>query len=159
MNLLDFVERESDKNASFHLACADALEKQANALLLIVLAGAGASFWTVVKLIHADETGWLVIALGVVSVYLFVIAGVITLQCLWARDLYPPANEPKHLWPEDEPDANADEVRQSDINTKQACIDLNRDRNDRVGLWLNRCRIATALTPVVFAIAAFWVVY
>lgn len=91
------------------------------------------------------------VGLGLVSVYLFGIAALTTWKCLWVRDLYPPANEPKNL---DQGKLGTDAVRRAELTNRQTCIDMNRERNEGVGLWLNRCRILAAATPIVFAAAA-----
>ena len=152
MKLLDFVEEQTEKNAAFHIACAESLAKEANSLLTILLAGAGAIFWYVMKLLETSEQSWLIIGLSTVSLYLFLLSGIVTWKCLWSREMYPPANEPKNLH---KPKYKIDVIRRVELKNRQACIEFNRDRNDSVGLWLNRCRIATAFTPLIFAAAAW----
>jgi hypothetical protein len=152
---LDFVEVQAEKNAAFHLSCAEALAKEANVLLTILLAGGGASFWYTVKLLVAGTTPWLLCGVSSIAVYLFFLSGLLTWKCLWAREMYPPANEPQNLTNEE---LELDEIRRLDLRNRQACIDLNRERNDSVGLWLNRCRIAIAATPLIFAAVGVLVV-
>ncbi len=151
MDKLDFVEAAAKTNAEFHLACADALAKESNFLLTIVLAGAGASFGYAINLAEKSAPQWLLCGLGTVSIYLFAVAALTTWKCLWAREIFPPSNEPKNL-NHDDLDANA--IRRAELKNRQKCIDLNRDRNDKVGFWLNQSRLLTAATPVVFAVVA-----
>ncbi len=148
MKMFDFIEEHAKANAAFHIACAESLAKEANTLLTVLLAGAGAGFWYVIKLIESGAERWLIAGMGSVVVYLFLLSGLTTWKCLWARPMYPPANEPKNL---NRPKHKIEGIRRAELKNRQTCIDLNRDRNDSVGLWLNRCRFLTAGTPLVFA--------
>ena len=151
MEKLDFLETEARSNAAFHIACADALENQGHTFLILVLAGAGAALGYAINLFEKSAQRWLVYGLVAVTVYLFVIAAIVTIKCLWARPMYPPANEPQNL---DQESHDLDAIRRVDISNRQHCIDLNRDRNDVVGLWLNRCRLLAVATPIVFVAVA-----
>ena len=151
MEKLDFIEAEAKANVAFHLACAEALAKESNILLTVLLTGAGASLGYVINLVEKDAPQWLLYGLGAVSVYLFTIAALTTWKCLWARLIYPPANEPKNLCQDD---LDADTIRRGELKNRQTCIDMNKDRNEGVGSWLNWCRLLAAATPIVFAAAA-----
>lgn len=152
---LDFIEAAAKGNAAFHLACAEALAKESNTLLTIVLTGAGASFGYAISLAEKNAPQWLLCGLGTVSIYLFAVAALTTWKCLWVGDIHPPENEPKNLIHDD---FDVDAVRRAELNNKQECINRNKDRNTKTGLWLNRCRLFAAATPVVFAAVALVVV-
>jgi hypothetical protein len=152
MEKLDFIEAEAKANVAFHLACADALEKQANIFLTVLLAGAGASFGYLINLTEKAAPKWLLWGLGAASLYLFAMAALTTWKCLRARAIYPPANEPQNLIHDD---FDTDTIRRIELKNRQKCIDLNRIRNDQIGFWLNQCRLLTAFTPLVFGAAAW----
>lgn len=151
MNKFDYIEAEAKANFAFHLACAETLAKEANVLLTVLLTGAGASFGYVISLMEKGAPQWLMHGLGTVSIYLFAIAALTTWKCLWVDVMYPPANEPKNL---NQTNLSIAAVRRSELKNKQTYIDKNRDRNDGVADWLNRCRMLAAATPLVFAVAA-----
>lgn len=151
MNKFDYIEAEAKANFAFHLACAETLAKEANVLLTVLLTGAGASFGFVINLVEKGASQWLLYGLGAVSAYLFAIAALTTWKCLWVRTMYPPANEPKNL---NQTNLSIAAVRRSELKNKQIYIDKNKERNDSVADWLNRCRMLAAATPLVFAVAA-----
>lgn len=153
--LLDYIEKEAKENAAFHLSNADSLIKESNALLNLLLAGAGGSLGLMITLAQKSAPHWQTWSVGAVSAYLFLLAGLLLYQCLWIKPLYPPANEPCNLMQEG---FDVYQIRRADLQNKQACIDLNRERNDAVGLWLNQCRAMAACVPIVFVVAA-WAVY
>ena len=148
---LDFFEAEAQKNADFHLENAEALLREGNTFLNLLLAGAGGLLALMISLAEKTAPLWQTAGTGAASAYLFFLSGLLVFKCLWARPIYPPANEPKNLMQEG---FEIEQIRRAELKTRQACIDANRDRNDLVGLWLNKCRAMAAFTPIVFAVAA-----
>lgn len=149
---LDWLESEARANAAFHIASADALCKESNTLLNILLGGAGGSLAYMANLSAKAAANWQIFGFGSTSVFLFIVAGLTVWKCLRVRPIMPPANEPIHLMRDG---FDADAIRYSELKNKQACIDLNRARNDDVGFWLNLCRGLAACTPIIFALAAW----
>jgi hypothetical protein len=152
--LLDYIEKEAKENAAFHLSNADALLKESNTLLNLLLAGAGGALGLMIALAQKIAPTWQLAGVCSVSLYLFAIAGLLLFKCLWVKPIYPPSNEPVNLMQDG---FDVLEIRKAELNNKQGCITLNRERNDHVGYWLNRCRAMAACVPLVF-LAAAWVV-
>ena len=149
--LLDFIEAEAKENAAFHLACTETLMREANTFLNLLLAGAGGGLALMVSLAEKSAPLWQSVGTASVSVYLFLLSVFLLFKCLRVRPVYPPANEPKNLMQDG---FDLDQIRRVEMKNRQACIDANRDRNDEVGLWLNRLRAMTAGTPIIFLVAA-----
>lgn len=47
-----------------------------------------------------------------------------------------------------------EQIRKAEMKGRQICIDANRNRNDEVGLWLNRIRGMASATPLIFLVVA-----
>lgn len=151
MEQLDYVEAAAKENAAFHISNADALARESNMLLNILLGGAAGSLAYVVTLAEKGAALWLKAGVAAISAYLFIVAGILLLKCLRVRPIFPATNEPKNLLPEG---FDLDSVRRAELKNRQACIDANRDRNDSVGMWINRCRALATATPIIFTVAA-----
>jgi hypothetical protein len=147
MNKIEFAENEAKQNATFHIANADALAKESNLLLNIVISGAGGSLVYFINLAEKQTSNWIQIGTACISSYLFITAAIILWKCLLIRPIYPPANEPKNLLHETK---TIDEIRLDELTNRQSCIDENRIRNDEVGYWINKCRGMLVATPLIF---------
>jgi hypothetical protein len=145
-SLIDFIESEAKANAAFHIANGEAMAKEGNTLLGLLLAGAGGMAAYFVGLAGKGAPNWQLAGVGGAATYLFIVAGLTLWSCLWVRPIWPPANEPANF-PLDGFDVDA--VRIGDLPNRQACITANRERNDSVGMWLNRCRALAAATPII----------
>lgn len=151
---LKWVEDEARANAAFHVASADVLAKEANTTLNLMLAGASGSLAYMVTLAERGGWSWSAAGMGAVSAYLFMLSAILVFQCLRIRPIWPTANEPENLI---KSDLALSDLITDQLASKQRCIIRNRDRNDEVGMWLNRCRVAVTVTPIVFVLAAVWV--
>ena len=151
MEKLDFIESEAKANAAFHVACCESLAREANTFLTLILTGAGATFWYALNLSAEESYDWQLYGISAVSLYLFIVAALTTGKCLWAREIYPPSNEPTNL---NQANHDLDVIRLAELKNRQRCIDFNRERNDEVGLWLNRCRLMASAAPFIFLISA-----
>lgn len=149
--VIEWVESQAAAALQFSVSCADALERQAVGLLGIVLVGAGGALGYAVNLAEKGAPAWVLVGTTMSAVWLFAMAGVLTWRCLWAQEIWGPANDPAHLL---QPGFELAAIRRVDLRNKQLALEGNRRRNDRVGLWLNRVRVASACTPLVFAVAA-----
>lgn len=156
MEILDYAEASAKENAAFHIANADALARESNTLLNMLLAGAAGALAYIVTLTDKGAAIWLIAGMGATAAYLFIVAATVLYKCWRIRPIWPPANEPKHLSLETLDGFDAVSIRRAELKNQQACIDANRDRNDSVGMWLNRCRAMATATPIVFVVAA-WV--
>lgn len=152
--LLNYVESESRLNMAFHIANADALSKESNTFLNLLLGASGGLLAFLVSLAgkvpNAPE--WQLAGVSVATVYLFHIAGLLLWKCLWVRDIWPPANEPRNYPLHG---FGLDEIRIAELVNRQACIAYNVERNESVGKWLNRCRGLAAAVPIVTVLSAW----
>jgi hypothetical protein len=148
---LKWIEDEARANAAFHVASADVLAKEANTTLNLMLAGASGSLAYMVSLVERSGWVWSAAGMGAVSGYLFALAAVLVVKCLRIRKIWPAANEPENLI---KSDLDLADLMTDQLASKQRCIIRNRDRNEEVSLWLNRCRVAVTATPLVFILAA-----
>ena len=151
MNNIEFIENEAKQNANFHISNAEALAKESNFLLNIVISGAGGSLVYFINLVEKKAIFWLQVGTASISIYLFITAAIILWKCLLIRPIYPPANEPKNLQHETE---TMEKIRFAELKNRQSCIDKNRIRNDEVGYWINKCRGMLVATPMIFLLGA-----
>lgn len=151
--LVEYAEQEAKILAAFQIDCADALERSGTTLLNILLGGAGGGLALAVSLNDKDVAGWLVIGIFIISVYLFFLCGLLIWGCLWSRYIYPPANEPKNIFNDNTDQLCVANVKMHNLKSRQFCIKQNRDRNNLVGMWLNRVRIMAAGTPFLLLIS------
>jgi len=153
MDRLDYIESEARANAAFHIAGAEVLQKESNTLLNVLLAAQGGGIGLLAALLQRETLlVWQMGALLAGVAYLFVVSLVVVMRCLWARDLYPPANEPGNMQVDGV--GLLDDLRRAQLKTAQDMIDLNRRRNESVAWWLNRSRLAAAaVVPVVMGVA------
>ncbi|MHB0926908.1 MAG: hypothetical protein ACYC1F_10430 [Gallionellaceae bacterium] len=148
---LKWMEDEARANAIFHVDSAAVLVKEANTTLNLLLAGAGGALAYMVALVQQGGVRWAAVGMAAVSVYLFALAALLIFKCLRIQPIWPTSNEPQNL---NQPEMDFEQLRNADLESKQRCIERNRERNDRVGMWLNRCRAWVTITPVVFVLAS-----
>lgn len=147
-----WVEGEARVNATFQVGCSDALERQAGALLNLLLAGAGGALAYAVNLAEKNAAVWQQSGMAAISAWLFFVAALLLLRALWSRPIYGPANDPKNLKAAHE--MSLEDALGHELENRQFCITSNRSRNDAVGRWLNICRGLASATPLVFLVAA-----
>lgn len=147
-----WVEENARLVSAFQERVIDALERQASMLLNLLLAGAGGSLAYAVNLAEKQAAVWQKAGMAGVSIWLFMIAGLVLWRVMWSRPVWPPANDPGNLTAVYEMDLTKARVLQ--LKNQQAAINANRERNDAVGRWLNVCRLLAAATPVIFAVIA-----
>lgn len=148
---IEWTEAAAKENAAFHIANADALTRESNTLLNVLLGGAGGSLAYMANLAEKDAALWQIAGFGATSAFLFAVAALTLWKCLRVRPIMPPTNEPAHLSTEG---FDFDVIRRVELRNQQTCIDMNRKRNDDVGFWLNVCRGLAVCTPIIFAMTA-----
>ena len=150
-----WIEAAAAANSAFQIACSDAMERQGSALLTLLLGGAGGALAFAVNLAEKKAAIWQQAGTAGVALWLFAIAALLLIKVLWARPIYGPANDPANL--EAAYTMPIEDARKFELQNRQFCITENRKRNEAVGFWLNACRMAAALSPIVFALSV-WVV-
>lgn len=148
-----WVEAAASVNSTFQISCSDAMERQGSAFLSLVLGGAGAALAFAVNLAEKHAPIWQQAGVAGCALWLFSISALLLIKVLWARPIYGPANDPANL--EVAYTMPIEESRRFEIQNRQFCITENRKRNESVGFWLNACRMAAALSPIVFALSAW----
>lgn len=140
---LDYAERCGMENMRERIEVAGVIQREANTTMTLFLAGAGAAL---AYASGAEAKPEIASAAVVVSAYLFALAGVLTRTCLGLIAYPAAANEPKNL---NQPNYAMDQIRAWELENLQARIDTAVRINEHRSAWLNRCRIAAALTPAL----------
>lgn len=164
MDKLDYIEAEARGTADFHIGCADALAREANATVVLLFAGAGGALAYGVSLHDKPAVQWAAWGMAAAGLYLFLLSGLTVYHCLRVRPIYPPCNMPGLLldapeWGTTPPAGAVDgwlvsHVRDANLRSKDWCIRQNIERNDIVGHRLNLCRLWAAAVPLVFIAGA-----
>jgi len=145
MTLLDYAEHAGIENLRTRIEVSDALRREANTTLALLLAGAGTA------LTVATGAGYQRPALAV-SLYLFGLGALVVLKCL-RFGMYPALwNEPDHL---NKPEHSLDDVRRWELQNLQNRITDAISINSARAHWLNGIRLAAAVTPLVGLVAWF----
>ncbi|SEN43913.1 hypothetical protein [Nitrosomonas marina] len=152
--LFDYTDSEAQANADFQIECINSLERAANNLLILLLTGAGGALALFVSIRNDGAPLWLQGGMLASSVYLFAIACVLVLKCMQASDIAPPTNDPKNLYNSKTAMMNCLVLKKEILESKQRCIESNRDCANIKGKWLNIVSIMATATPVVFGIGA-----
>jgi hypothetical protein len=140
MEKLDWIERAAIENLTRRVQNADAIHKEANTLLALLLSRGGAALYFAAK-----ETALTSVALGV-SFRLFAVAIAVTWNCLMFSDYRAVWNEPKNL---NNTQYELDLLREYELENIQERIEQATRLNHAKSEWLNRCILAACLTPVV----------
>lgn len=142
---LDYAERCGMENMRERIEVAGVIQSEANTTMTLLLAGAGAAL-AYASDVEAQPA--IATAAMIVSAYLFAVAAVLTGTCLGLIAYPAAANEPKNL---NQPDYATDQIRAWELENLQARIDQAVQINEHRSRWLNRCRFAAALTPIIAA--------
>lgn len=158
IDYLKIVEQHAKENAEFGIASADKLYKDASTLLNMLIAGIGGAIALIVQLSKQPSViSALLIGIAVVTAYLVVVAIVLMVTCIKTRKVYAPTNTPKNLLAALDnkyKDMGIESAQLGILHAMDSTIDKNRRSNELLALWLDRCRMATVLTPLVFLITS-----
>lgn len=149
--LLEYAEKAGLENMRERIDVAGVIQREANTVMAVLLAGAGAAL-----VFAANDKGTNIGITGAaiaVCLYLFTLAALLNWKCLGLIAYPACSNEPKNL---NKPKYKFEQIRQWELENLQARITQALAINERRSGWLNRCRYAATLTPVI-AIAG-WVV-
>lgn len=155
--LINWIEAQARSTVDFGIACSDALERQANTLINTLIVGAGGSFAYFVSLSEKKAVLWQQWGMFAVAIWLFLVAAIVLIKCMWSGHMYPPTNDPENMLAVKK--YSLIEVKGFQLDHVQFAIKFNRARNNSVGLWLNGARALTILTPGAFAIGAWAACY
>lgn len=151
--LIDWVERAALENLRSHLLSADYLINQANTTLAILLTGAGAALAYAVKGLDVHAVTVISLVAAALSVYLFVLCGVMVKKCIWVSVLPVATNQPSNLY---QPEFQLIALRKAELRNIEERINIVVERNLETAKSLNNVRawaiIGTpALTFVLLA--------
>jgi hypothetical protein len=143
---ITWVEVLARENYKAHAQAADELKKECNVLLILLFAGVGAGITYAAKALDPGADHAIGVAALFMSLYLFLLAALTIMACLWIDDFPEPASEPKYLM-----DRGIDPAmfRVVELNKLQGRIDAGKRRNGLRVVWLNWLRVATLFSPTV----------
>lgn len=151
---LDWAERAAMEHLKGRLATGDALHAQANQTLTLLLAAMAGALAIGAKVFEAGA-GPVQWGAAAVSAWLASIAIALTLKAIASRVTQTLYNEPRNLYQAElAAKYSLLELRTFELENVQGRINLTKARNEKVALWLDRCRYAAATTPLVFMLAA-----
>ncbi len=97
MEALDYIEQQGQRSAAFSLETVELMNKRAQALLTLLMGGAGATGSYALAHIGEPNSRWVVFCLGAVSVWWFFLAAYVTWRGLASRKIRAPAGWPQML--------------------------------------------------------------
>ncbi len=148
---IDWVEKSGKENLHFRLQNAETLAREAQQTLTVLLAGTGAALAYVVKTLESGMPTAVGVGVAALAIWLMLASGVLVIKCIISRDLPVPANEPDNLWQE----GWSEEMdRMGELKGIQIRIGQVRERNRAVAYWLDRVRLMSVGSPLIFVIAA-----
>ncbi len=151
--VLDVAEKAGFENLKERLATGDVLLAQANTLLSLLLAGIGGAL-AMGRTVFDDAPSPIhVWGAASVAAYWSIVAVLLVARCIMTRQTQVLYNEPRNLY-RPESGWSVLKLRRAELGLLQARIQATKTRNSLVAWWLDRCRIASALAPVVFAATA-----
>lgn len=152
-NYAEWAEKNGRENLRGRLATGDFLLQQANTLLtLMLVAVTGLLAWGV--RIFGAGAGPVEWGCAVAAVWLCAVVVTLTVGCIATKETQALFNEPGNIY-RPHLGLSQTEVLASEMVALQGQIDKTKVRNAAVATWLDRCRYAAVVTPLVFAIAAF----
>lgn len=147
--LLDWAESAGLENLKFRLQNSETLAKDASTTLTMLIAGIGGTLAYVVKGLEAPQITAITYGLAALSLWLMIVATLLIVKCILTTSLETPTNEPKNLY---QKDYDIELLRVVELDNIQLRIDRTTIRNAKVANWLDNCRIALVLSPVVFVV-------
>jgi hypothetical protein len=155
-DVLDYAEKAGTENMKFRLQNAEALSKEANTVLTVLLAGTGGAMALAIKGFEQPgpiPTPMTIGAAGL-AVWLMIVAALLIIYCMLSTDLPAPTNEPLNLY---QPDFDLNSIRIVELKNLDERIKQVAKRNHRVAAWLDRVRLCAIASPLVFlTIALAW---
>jgi hypothetical protein len=148
---IDWAERIGTENLRGRLAVGDHLITQANTLLTLLVAGMGGAMLYGAKIFEPlpSPLAW---GAAWVSIWLAFIATLLAAQCIVTKPTPALFNEPKNIY---KPALELTEIaiREFEMERVQERIEQAKRRNAGIATWLDLCRYAALITPLVFGAA------
>ena len=152
-DLLDWVEQKSSENLAFRSAMNEALNKDANNFLTILITAMGATSAFAVNHYSSQRTDELFVGAVATSFWLFLLAAILVIKCIMTRLHLPPGNEPASLYQKNH---SLEAIREAELKNTQFVINKITEECEAYSTWLDRVRLLTLFSPFVFLISS-WV--
>jgi hypothetical protein len=150
--LLDWAETAGIENMKDRHATLAMLRSEASTTLTVVLAGLGGTLTYAAKMVDPPAAGAVAFGAMILCAYFAVLAIVIVWKCLMVEAIPAVYNEPKNLV---QAGFSLESIKEVEVKENlQVRIEEMVGVNDRLAGRLNTARVAAALSPVVFALAA-----
>jgi len=151
---IDWIEKQAAENLKFRLQICETLAKDANTLLTVLITAIGAVVAYAIK--NAENNGDSTLLTGAVAMaaWLMIVAFILVFKCIMTSELMPIGNEPKKLNLEN---YTLDQIKGFELENVQNSITHTAKRNQKTAYWLDKARLATLSSPLVFILA--WVLF
>lgn len=143
-DLLDMAEKAGFENMRERIEVAGMIQREANTATTLFLAGAGAALAYAAK--DGGANAGLTGAAIAVCLYLFALVALLNWKCLGLIAYPACCNEPANLH---KPEYKLDQIRRWELENLQTRIMQALSINEQRSIWLNRCRYAATITPLV----------
>lgn len=154
-NYAEWAEKNGRENLRGRLATGDFLLQQANTLLSLALFAMAGLLAYGARIFNADA-GPVEWGCAIAAAWLCSVAVVLSAKCIVTKETQVLFNEPGNIY-KPELTFSQTQVLAFEMEHLQSQINKTKSRNSQVASWLDRCRYAAIATPLVFAVAAFWV--
>lgn len=163
MDVLEFAEQQGKQAAAFSLDGVELMNKRAQTLLTMLIAGAGAAGAYALGQLSASGSLWVLCALGAVSLWWFVLAAWVAWRVLPSHEVIAPAHSAQDILAQavayddyikqarSEGETPADcltLLRQMEIRLQDKAIESYRALSVRTAVSLDRVYRAAACTPI-----------
>jgi hypothetical protein len=145
-DVIDWVEKAALENLRSHLLSTDAMTREANSTLTILLAALSGAFAYALK---GDEHAGLAYVL---TTYLSLLSLLLVWFCMRITRAPAPTNEPRNLMQEG---YELEALRRAELKNIQERIDEAAQRNFVTARWLNRVRMAAVCAPLAAVLLTF----
>ena len=151
---IDWIEKQAAENLKFRLQICETLAKDANTLLTILITAIGAVVAYAIKSTENNGDSALLAGTIAMGAWLMIIALILVFKCIMTSKLIPIGNEPKKLNLEN---YNLEEIKVFELENVQNSIIHTAKRNQKTAYWLDKARLATVSSPLVFILIwVFW---
>jgi hypothetical protein len=123
--------------------------------LTVLITAIGAVVAYAIK--NAENSGNNALLVGALAMaaWLMIIALILVFKCIMTSELTPIGNEPKKLNLEK---YTLDQIKVFELDNVQNAITHTAKRNRKTAYWLDKARLATVSSPLVFILAwVFWI--
>jgi hypothetical protein len=145
--LIDFAEKAGAENIRFRLQNAETLSKDASSTLTVLLAGIGGAMTYAAKVLESSTPKAVELGALVFLIWLICTATVLVHYCMLSTNIQAPTNQPMNLY---QKEYSLESIRVAELRNLEDRIKLLIDRNHRIAAWLDRVRILTIASPIVF---------